>query len=101
MIVTINPSIAVVVNISPIIKGETVPIFFDAEENWVGAYDVKLWNSDKKNEDFNDIATVATALKRMTLIINTSSNTKAGGYYYEIIKDNDRVIFKGKIEILD
>ena len=103
-IVTINPSMAAIVNIKDIGKAEIVPIYFTANENWVGTYGFKLFNSDKKNDETSITGTPLEVLNAlMTLTIDaTIWNAKAGSYYYEISKIEDRrVIFKGSLNIIE
>lgn len=99
-IITINPSIAATVNISPIIVGEeNVPIIFTFDEEITDEYQFKFWNSSKKNAEVDTIGELQVDDDKLTL---TLSPTKEGTFYYEIInKTKLRVYFKGIIEILN
>lgn len=101
--ITINPSIASIVNIEGINKAEKVPVYFTASENWAGDYELKVYNSEAKNNEItnigNDALTVVGEL--MILTINAvEQQIAADAYYYEITSlTNKRVIFKGKLII--
>lgn len=101
--VTIDPSIAAIVNIDNIGKTEVVPVYFTAEANWIGTYEFKLWNSDKKNTDITRTANpLVVNGVLMTLTIDASAwNVVADEYYYEITKTEDkRIVFKGNLNII-
>ena len=110
--VTINPSIAAIVEIDSIGKSEVVPIYFTAEENWTGTYTFKIWNSDKKNDEIEvpetftitvdeeeiTVDTLKVQEKQMTLTIAPAKqNITEGSFYFEITHDqSNRIIFKGE-----
>jgi hypothetical protein len=103
--VTINPSIAAIVNIDSVGRKEVVPIYFTATADWTGTYEFKLYNSDKKNTTValtgsNPIAVVD---ELMTLTVDpTVQGIVANTYYYEITKVEDkRVIFKGNLKVVE
>ncbi len=101
--ITINPSIASIVNIEGINQAEKVPVYFTASENWAGDYALKVYNSEAKNSEItiagNDTLTVVGSV--MTLTVDAvEQSIAADSYYYEIISStNKRVIFKGKLII--
>ncbi|WP_264522130.1 hypothetical protein [Flavobacterium sp. N1994] len=118
--VTIDPSIAGIVNIATIGKNEIVPIYFEAEQNWVGSYVYKVWTTDKKTtaltipETFYVqvdappaepvvYKTIEVIEKIMTLIIAPAEqNLTSGDFYFEIIEQNSsRVVFKGIKKIVE
>ena len=96
----INPSVATTVNINPIIVGEeNVPIIFTFDEEITDEYEVKFWNSSKKNAEVDTIGEMQVDDNKLTLELTP---TKEGTFYYEIInKTQLRVYFKGTIEILN
>lgn len=102
--VTINPSVAAVINIDAVGAKEVVPIYFTAEQNWLENFSFKLWNSEKKNSEVTILENPLTFEDTvMTLTISPENqNINAGKYYYEIIDtENERVIFKGDLIIID
>ncbi|WP_264521216.1 hypothetical protein [Flavobacterium sp. N1994] len=102
--VTIDPSIAAVVNIASVGKKEIVPIYFTAPENWSGDYTFKLWNSDVKNTEILVTGTpIGIATNVMTLTIDpTAQAIPKGLYYYEIMHtQTSRVLFKGTLNIVE
>lgn len=101
--VTINPSIAVIVNITPIGVKEIVPIYFAAEQNWAGSYELKLYNSDKKNSTVTPTGTpIAILTTIMTWTIDpTGQAIPVDNYYYEITHvESKRILFKGNLNIV-
>ncbi len=102
--VTLNPSIAAILNIDSVGKSEIVPVYFTADENWVGTYELKLYNSDKKNKVITTPDEALTVIDQiMTLNIDpTLWNIDAKNHYYEISKtESKRVIFKGDLNIIE
>lgn len=99
-VVTINPSIAVIMNIDPVGHKEMAPIYMEAEENWQGVFTIKVWNSEAKNTEHLSQA-VPTEDKVMTLTINPENQSlPVGKLYYEITNDQNRVVFKGDLNII-
>lgn len=99
-IININPSVATTVNISPIIVGEEkVPVIFTFDELITDEFEVKFWNSNKKNVEVDTIGEVKIDDDKLTMELTP---TKEGSFFYEIInKTQLRVYFKGQIEILN
>ena len=78
--ITINPSIAVIVDIASVGHKELENIYFKADSNWLGDYDCKIWNSYQKNTQFtvSDNVTVAFSFSGYEIIIlktDSSVNT--------------------------
>lgn len=103
--VTINPSIAAIVNIDPVGLKEIVPIYITATADWIGTYEFKVYNSDKKNTliSLTGANPIAIENELMTLTIDpTAQGLTASVYYYEITKVEDkRVTFKGTLNIIN
>lgn len=102
--VTINPSIAAIVNIDPVGAKEIVPVYFTAESNWTGNYQFKLWNSDKKNTEVSVTGNpIGVATTVMTLTIDpTAQAIPVNNHYYEITHiETKRVVFKGNLNIVE
>ncbi len=99
--VTINPSIAAVVNINSVGYNEKAPIYFTATDNWVGTYEFKIWNPDKNTSKDYTGTILTKADNVITLTIEPKENAiQAGTYYYEIISvETKRVVFKGTLTI--
>jgi hypothetical protein len=99
--VTIDPSIAVKVNIDSVGYSELAYVYYKAATLWVGIFEYKVWNSYQKNTAI----TVANALEvsgdLMTLKIDASNQAlPAEKYYYEISSsDTKRIIFIGELKI--
>jgi hypothetical protein len=97
--VTIDPSIASKVNIDSIGYTEDANIYYLGSQNWVGMFEVKIWNSDKKNTPFLVTNALVVVDNLMTLTIKPSAQGLAfGSYYYEISSQN-RTIFLGDLII--
>jgi hypothetical protein len=94
-VVTIDPSIAVVVHIEPVYFGEETAIYFNAKTAWLGDFDFKIFNSEVKNYPVAHGCTLTIANQLMTLFIK---DVEKGTHYYEIWTDK-RIIFKGKLRI--
>ncbi|MGV9003943.1 hypothetical protein [Flavobacterium sp.] len=100
--VTINPSIAAIVNIDPIGQKEIVPIYFTADSNWIGTYQFTVFNSDKKNTKLHE-DNLPTVNELMTLTVNAQTmNLPIRVNYYEITKvEDNRIVFKGTLNIIE
>ena len=100
--VTINPNIAVVVDIDSIGHKEDANIYFKADSNWIGSYDCKIWNSDKKNTQHLVANNLTVVSDLITLKIAPNlQGLEPTKYYYEIWSTtNNRVIFKGNLNIV-
>lgn len=99
--VTINPSIAAIVNIDPVGYNELVNIYFTAETDWTGSYKFQVFNSQVKNTELHS-SSIATSNELMTLTINANDMAlEVGTHYYEIFhEESERVIFKGNLNII-
>lgn len=98
--VSVNPSIASIVDIDNIGINEIVPIYFTAENDWLGDFSFTIFNTEAKN-DAKIVDAIAVAAKVITLTISPVVQTiVAGKYYYEIFsEDLDRIVFKGSLKI--
>jgi hypothetical protein len=98
---TIDPSIAVELDIDSLSLDERVEILFDAEADWIGNYEVKIYNSNAKNAMVSPSASLLINAKSMKWIIEPNQqNLSANTHYYEIYEaQTKRVIFKGKLVI--
>lgn len=100
--VTINPSVAAIVNIDGIGLNENVPIYLTAPVAWIGSFSFQLFNSDKKNNQIDITEVLSIDNNVMTITISPISlSIPAGSYYYEIINiDEKRILFKGSLNII-
>lgn len=101
--VIIDPSIATILKIKPVGRGEKRPVIFTAAENWPGVYSLKVWDNDVKNESFvmpGDELDVTDNI--MTWWIEpTKQSLLAGTYYVEIFSEEfSSIIYKGTFEVL-
>lgn len=99
--ITINPSIAVIVDIASVGHKEVENIYFKADSNWLGDYDCKIWNSYQKNTQFTVSDNITVVADLITFKIAPSlQGLKPKAYYYEIWHTTSkRVIFKGLLDI--
>ena len=99
--ITINPSIAVTVDIASVGHHEVENIYFKADSNWLGAYDAKIWNSFQKNTQHVVLNNITVAADVITFTIAPSmQGLPPKAYYYEIWHtSSQRVIFKGLLDI--
>lgn len=102
--IIIDPSIATFLEIKPLGKTEKRPIIFTADENWIGAYTLKVWNSDKKNTVYY---IPGSALEVQANVITwwidpAAHSLTAKNYYAEIFSlQFNSIIYKATFEILD
>jgi hypothetical protein len=102
--ITINPSIATILNINWISIHEVVPIYFTASTNWINNYIFSIWSSeDKTNKIEIENSPISISQNVMTLTLNPiQQKIPAGKFYYEITDNTSkRIIFKGEINILN
>lgn len=96
----IDPSIAVVLDIDRVGFMERVAVRFVADENWVGAFAVRIYNSAAKN---TVVAPEALVIEEKTMtwtIFPTEQNLEAGLHYYEIESvSQKRILFRGNLKI--
>lgn len=99
--IIINPSIAVEMDILPIAFDERVSLFFTSDEDWVGGFDFRVWNSFQKNTEIEVSTSLGVAGKVLTLIIEpVAQSLPPQDYWYEIWSlGARRLLFKGKLGI--
>jgi hypothetical protein len=100
--IIINPSIAAEIDISPIAYSEKVKLFFSSDENWVGDFDFRIWNSNQKNTETEVSTSLSVVAKIMTLTIEPIVQVlPPKEYWYEISSlSTKRLLFKGKLNIV-
>lgn len=100
--VLLNPSIAANVDIDAVWKNEVKTIRFTAPEAFVGNFTFKIWNSEKKNTEFETTnGTLEVSGNQLILKIDPSAwSLKADDYYSEIYSETQKsIIIKGKLVI--
>lgn len=100
--VTLNPSIAAIVDIDAVWKNEVKTIRFTAPEAFVGNFNFKVWNSEKKNTEFETTnGTLEVSGNQLILKIDpTAWQLKADDYYTEIYSETQKSnIVIGKLVI--
>jgi hypothetical protein len=100
--ITLDPSIASTIDISPVGFEEQVNIYFTASENWTGDFEFVVYNSAQKNRFVKPTNALTVVEKRMHLVINPKiQGLTATANYYEIVSTTTkRVIFKGLLNIV-
>jgi hypothetical protein len=99
--ITINPSIAVELDIDSIAHSEKVEINFSADVNWTGTYEVTIYNSQAKNTEVKPTGAIKMVDKVMTWTIEPKTQgIEPEPKYYEIVEtQSKRLVFKGKLVI--
>jgi hypothetical protein len=102
--VTINPSIARIINIDPCSFKENNNVYFTADENITGTFVFRVWNSDKKNSEFELLSNpISIFEKKMTLGIKPETiGLPIGNHYHEIWHlESNRIYYKGEINVIN
>ena len=99
--ITINPSIAVTVDIVSVGHQEVENIYFKADSNWLGDYTCRIWNSFQKNTQNNVANNITVVADLLTFKVAPSlQGLIPKAYYYEIWHTtSSRIIFKGILDI--
>jgi hypothetical protein len=99
--ITIDPSIAVELNVDSLSVDELVKIVFEGSANWTGNYQVKIYNSSAKNTVITPSDALTVAGKVMTWTIQPKEQGLSdNNYYYELSEtESKRVVFKGALVI--
>lgn len=99
----IDLNIADELSIVNIVVDEEREIYFDAEEDWQGTYELKVYNSRAKSESATIADAITTTEKRLTWSLKPSSQgISAGKHYAEITHVEEKtVIFKADITIAE
>jgi hypothetical protein len=100
--VTLDPSIATQLDISPVGHKERVQILFTASENWTGSFDFVVYNSAAKNTFLQPSGSLSILDNVMTLIIDpVAQGISIAPNYYEITSTSTkRILFKGLLNIV-
>lgn len=99
--ITIDPSVAVELDIDSVAYNERVELKFTSDSDWTGIFDYAVYNSVAKNTVNKPLAALTIAGKVMTLVIEPATQAiEAGSHYYELLSvSTKRVIFKGNLII--
>lgn len=99
--ITIDPSIAVELDIDRVAHSERVTMWFTADANWTGTFALSVYNSEAKNtvQTLDDALTVVDNV--MTWVIDpVEQSLSVRTHYYEIVEtQSKRIIFRGQLKI--
>jgi hypothetical protein len=104
--VVIDPSISVECEIKPVSMRDRTPLYFRIKgtQTWTGQFELKLWNSDIKNEEFTITGANPLTAQGQLLSWNihpTTQGLAVKKYYFEIFSTEfERIIFKGTLPIV-
>jgi len=102
---TYNPSISNWVNIVPVYDKEVVNILIeDADEvAFTGTYEVRVYNSSKKNELLATLSNLLIDAHQLTIQIdNANQGIEVGKHYYELWDTSiARIEMQGELIIKD
>jgi hypothetical protein len=100
--ITLNPSIATLLDIDSVGHGERVTVNFTANENWTGGFEFVVYNSIAKNSFVKPAGAITVVEKAMVLMIEPIEQViSVGAHYYEIVSiSTKRVLFKGLLNIV-
>ena len=99
--ITLDPSIAVTLDIDSVAHGERVAIKFTADADWTGDFEFVVYNSVAKNSFVKPVNALTVLAMVMTLVIEPKIQLLvANTHYYEILSvSTKRVLFKGNLII--
>jgi hypothetical protein len=101
--IKIDPSIFVVIDIGPVSFNEDLNIYFTADQNLSGVFEVKYFNSSQKNKQKTVLLNAITVVGQL-LTFKIAPSIQALGtedLYYEIWhQTTNRMFFKGQIIII-
>lgn len=100
--VTIDPSIAALVDIGPVFNAEDVNIYFTANEPLTGVFEARIYNSFQKNTHYTVANNLTIVDDLMTFRIAPKlQGLEAKDFYYEIWHvSTNRLLFKGNLNIV-
>lgn len=100
--ITLDPSIATLLDIDSVAQDERVNINFTANENWTGEFEFIVYNSIAKNSFVKPIGALTIAGMIMTLVVEpVAQGLVVSSHYYEIVSiSTKRVLFKGLLNIV-
>lgn len=99
--ITLDPSIAVTLDIDSISYGERVGIIFTGAENWTGDFEFTVYNSAAKTSFIKPVGALTINAKVMTITVEPAvQGLVANAHYYEISSvSTKRILFKGLLNI--
>jgi hypothetical protein len=99
--ITIDPSIAVELDIDRVAHSEHVEIRFNADADWTGTFELIVYNSAAKNSFVKPANALTVAAKVMTWVIEPLAQGLTDRlHYYEIVEtQSKRIIFRGQLKI--
>lgn len=99
---TVDLAVAQVTHLENVSYNEQVKVYFEGETPWLGAYGVKVFNSEAKNTEYPMADALEVEDTMMTLLLRPATQgLVANTYYYEISSITDkRVLVKGTLKII-
>lgn len=99
--ITIDPSIAVELDIDRVAHSERVAIRFNADAEWTGTFELVVYNSAAKNSFVKPANALAVVAKVMTWVIEPlAQGLSDRTHFYEIVETQaKRIIFRGQLKI--
>lgn len=99
--ITLDPSIATVLDIDSVGYNERVAVNFTASENWSGDFEIVVYNSIAKNSFFKPVNAINVVGTVMTVTLEPIVQGLAvDAHYYEICSiSTKRILFKGLLNI--
>lgn len=100
--ITLDPSIATLLDIDSVSQDEHVNVNFTANENWTGDFEFVVYNSIAKNSFVKPSGALNISGKLMTLTLEPAlQGLTVGAHYYEIVSlSTKRILFKGLLNIV-
>lgn len=99
--ISIDPSIAIELDIDRVAHSERVAIRFVADANWTGTFEFVVYNSSAKNSYIKPANALTVVDNVLTLILEPiEQGISAGQHYHEIVEtQSKRIIFRGNLKI--
>ena len=99
--ITIDPSIAVELDIDRVAHSERVAIRFNADADWTGTFELVVYNSAAKNSFVKPADALTVVGRVMTWIIEPLAQSLSDRtHFYEIVEtQSKRIIFRGQLKI--
>lgn len=99
--ITIDPSIAVALDIDSVAHSERVAVRFTADADWTGTFELVVYNSAAKNSFVKPADALRVLGKEMTWVIEPLAQSLSDRtHFYEIVEtQSKRIMFRGKLVI--
>ena len=99
--ITIDPSIAVELDIDRVAHSERVAMRFNADADWTGTFELIVYNSAAKNSFVKPEGALTVVGKLMTWVIEPlAQGLSDRTHFYEIVETQaKRIVFRGQLKI--